>query len=123
MGVLADLRGRVVDVLSALDPDWSVHPTAVDAVSPPAFVLGWSDPWTEPSTFRVESARLEILLVAGRIDPDPGIETLETMVERSTSALGVAGFRLVTAAPGPIEIGGLRYLAARQTITYPVTFP
>lgn len=122
MGALADLRLGVATVLDALDPDWTVHPSAVDALSPPAFVLGWADPWTEPSTHCVEVARLEIVLVVGRIDPDPGIETLELMVEASTAALTAAGFRPMTTAPGPIEVGGIRYLGARQTVARNVAF-
>jgi len=122
VGALAALRGRVVPVLEDLSEDWTVYPAAVDSLDPPAFVVGWADPWTVPATHGVETARLEIIAVVGRVEAEPGVATLELMVENALAALAVAGFRASTIPPGPFEIGGLAYLAARIVIAYPVVF-
>ena len=122
MGALADLRGRVVPVLVELSADWTVHPAAVDSLDPPAFVVGWADPWTVPATHGMDTARLEIIAVVGRIDAEPAVATLELMVESALAGLAVAGFRASTVPPGPFEIGGLAYLAARIVLAYPVVF-
>lgn len=122
MGALADYRGAVATVLDALDPSWSVHPAPVDSLEPPAFVLVWADPWLTRSTFCVHGARLDVVCVAARVDPEPGIETLETMVERAVVALNAAQIPDVNvAAPTRFEIGGLVYLSARLTVSSPVT--
>jgi hypothetical protein len=122
VGALADYRTAVANALEPLDEDWSVHPSAVDAVTPPAFVLVWSTPWLTRSTFCAYGARLDVVCVAGRIDVEAGVETLETMVERATAALDAAGRPPdLVAPPGPFDIGGTQYLAARLTLSSPVT--
>ena len=122
MGTLADLRARVADALVDLDPDWSVSSAPVDAVTPPAFVLVWADPWATRSSSCHYGTRLDVVAIAARINPEPGIETLETMVERAVPALDAARAPVVEiVAPGPFDIGGVAYLAARLTITSPVT--
>jgi hypothetical protein len=124
MGALADHRARVAAALEPLDAEWSVHPAAVDALTPPAFVLVWVDDprWLSRSTACAYGARLDVVCVAGRLDPAPGIETLETMVEAAVAALDAAAVPATdVAAPAPFEAGGVRYLAARLLLRTPVT--
>jgi hypothetical protein len=114
--VFAMLRSTVAGAL-ALDDDWEVHPLPVDSLTPPAFMLEWGDPWSEQSSHCFESASLDVVCVAGRIEPDPGIETLELMVEAALVAFAHAGIpHGPVTPPRPFEIAGLTYLAARIPI-------
>lgn len=127
MGVLADYRTTVAGALELLDPEWSVHRAPVDALEPPAFMLRWGDggpdsTWLVRSTHCVHGARLDVVCVAARIDPEPGIETIELMVERAVVALDAVRVPVVDVrGPGPFEIGGLTYQAARLVVASPVT--
>jgi hypothetical protein len=113
-GPFAVFRNRVATALGGLADDWEVHPVPVDAITPPAFVLVWGDPWTTPATHCHDLALMEIVCIAARIDVEPGYETLETMVATAKAALNRAGLAQAdTTAPRPFEVGGLTYLAAR----------
>lgn len=118
MGALAELRGRVVAALELAPDEWAVHAAPVDAVTPPAYMLVWSDPWLYPAAACHHHARLAVVCIAARIDPDPGIATLEEMVEAALMHLQAARIPAPeVGAPGPFPIGGVPYLAARLTIT------
>ena len=48
---LAEVRARVAEALApASDSDPEVLPDLVDAVTPPALMLIWDDPWLAPTT-------------------------------------------------------------------------
>lgn len=122
MGALADLRARIVAALDGLDPDWNVHGGPVDALTPPAYMVVPVEPWLTRLAICSHEARLWLVIVAGRIEPDPGIETIESMIERGVAALDAARIPIAqVGAPGRFEIGGIAYLAARATIAAPVT--
>jgi hypothetical protein len=117
VGSFADLRDDVAAALTEVlvdHPDWAVHPLPVDALDPPAYLLEWSDPWvpSRSTVCRYDTA-IEIRCVGARIDPSPGLEVLELMVEEALLALdgGRFPFRSVL-APRPFTIGGVQYLAA-----------
>lgn len=138
-GPLATFRGSVAAVLAGIDPGaaggvleafreavtmtlsdtvYEVHAGPVDSVTPPAYLLEWADPWTEPVTHCRETAHLEIVCIAARVEPDAGIETLELMVESAIAALSRAGIpHGVTTAPRAFELAGVPYLAARIQVT------
>lgn len=124
MGALADYRTAIAGALADLDPEYNVHPAPVDALEPPAFLLQWTpteDALTR-STSCVYGARLDVVCVSARLDPEPGIETLETMIERALAALDAASFPAVRVGPfGPFDIGGVQYQASRIAVTSPVT--
>ncbi len=116
------ISARVSDALVGLDPDWSVLSAPVDACTPPAFVLVWADPWLTRSTGCTYGARLDVVAVAARLNPEPGIETLETMIERATGALDLARAPIVdVSVPGPFDIGKVPYLSARLHVTSSLT--
>jgi len=123
MGALADLRGKAADALTPGDgDDWDVHPLPVDAIVPPAFMLIWSDPWLTPATHCQWSARLDVICVSNRVDVEPGVEILETLVETAIARLAGAGLPAITAGrPANFEVGGLLYLASRLTLSQPVS--
>jgi hypothetical protein len=113
VGTLTRLRQRIVETLM-IDADWEVHPLPVDSVTPPCFMLEWADPWHNPATHCFTDAHLDVICIAPRLEPDPGIETLELMVESALGALHRAGIPCGEgSAPRPFEIGGITYLACR----------
>ena len=124
---LSDLRLAVADALvlpEPAPPDATVHADAVDAVSPPAYLLQWGNPWLLPSTFCAHVARLDIVCVAGRIDPAPGIETVEQMIATAINRLRAARLpEVIVQPPGRFDIGGVAYLAARLSLETKLTIP
>lgn len=119
---LGALRTDIGDALGGLDADWIVHDAPVDALSPPAFVLVWSDPWLLPLTSCYARAALDVLVVSARMEPEANYSTLESMVAAATVALTDAGYPpLQTGAPGPLDVAQITYLAARMLIRHPVT--
>jgi hypothetical protein len=123
---LRDALGAVLAPVNEDDPPVLVD--VVDALTPPALMLIWGDPWLEPGTGRptmgpcIWTARLQVLAVASRLEPGPGIRTLESLVtqvvERTKADVytwkldGVSG-------PRVFDIAGLSYLGARVTYLVP----
>lgn len=84
---IAGVRPAAAAVLApSSDTDPYVHEDVVDAVTPPALMLAWDDPWLEPGPGRptmgpcVYTARLRIVCVAARLDPGTGVDELERLV-------------------------------------------
>ena len=112
-----------LEAVAAGDPE--VHVDIVDAVTPPAILLVWEDPWLEPSTYGPELfyAQLTVLCVAARLEPGPGVETLEGMVELVVSRLAADAYpwpQASSQAPRVFEIAGVSYLGARVTYRLPI---
>jgi hypothetical protein len=121
VSTFADLRARVSDALATYTTD-PVFDAPVDSIEPPCYVLVWSAPWIVPLTMCSYTARLDVILVVGRIDPAPGFETIEAMLATTVTALRSAALPMVQAAPpGPFDVAGLTYLAARVTTESPLT--
>ena len=122
MGVLADFRISVAaDLAPGPTDDWNVQDGPVDAIEPPAYLLVWSDPWLVPATHCYQTARLDVVAVAARVDVEGGHDQLERLVEYAYFVLdGTGAPVLATSRPGPFDIGGVTYLAARLTVTHPV---
>jgi hypothetical protein len=122
MGALADLRGRVAGVLApGPGDDWTVHSLPVDSLQPPAFLLVWSDLWLAPATHCTYTARLDVVAVSNRVDVEPGVETLESLVEQAFTRLAAGGLPAVQASrPGPYTVAGLTFLSSRLTLNHPV---
>jgi hypothetical protein len=124
---LGDLRAAVADALAGIADvsvdDWTVHPEPVDAIEPPAFMLLWGpDPWRYTDTTCTDTAQLEVVCVAHRLEPEANYVVLEEMVDSAIAALTQARLRpYQTLAPGPFEIAQITYLAARLQIRRPVT--
>lgn len=122
MSALGDLRAQVAGALAPLSEDWQVHAGPVDAIEPPAFIVVWADPMLTPATACNYAARLQIICAAARMDPLPGYEQIEAMLEAALPALAAAGLPIVQAGGSfPYEHGGLQYQAVRITLAHPVT--
>lgn len=84
---LAALRPAVAAVLApSSDTDPYVHEDVVDAVTPPALMLAWDDPWLEAGPGLptmgpcLYTARLRVVCIAARLDPGTGVDELERLV-------------------------------------------
>jgi len=123
--LLGDVRARAAAALAPVeadDPD--VLFDVVDAVSPPALMLLWDDPWLEPESFGRDlwSASLMVLCLASRIDPAPGIVKLEQLVAYTLARLRADDYTWPAAtvrAPRQFPIGNVTYLGAQ--VVYDVT--
>lgn len=124
---LSDLRLRVADALalpSPLPSDATVLPDVVDSVTPPAYLLVWGSPWLVPATYCSHVVRLDVVCIAGRMDPAPGIETIETMIAAALNRLRAAKLPEATVQPpARFDVGGIPYLAARLSLETRITIP
>lgn len=124
---LSDLRLRVADALADPTPlpeDAVVLADVVDSLTPPAYLLTWGTPWILPSTFCAHAVRLDVVCIAGRMDPAPGVETLETMIAAAVNRLRAARLPEVEIAPpAAFTIGGVPYLAARLSLQIRIPIP
>lgn len=126
-----ELRDRAA---LALEPHSEADPPVlvdvVDALEPPALMLLWGDPWLAPGTTArtmgpcLWTARLQVLCVAGRLEPGPGIRTIEELVAHTVSRLQDDPYTWpLDSVSGPrvFDLGGLPYLGARITYLMPAT--
>ena len=121
---LLDARAKLAAVLAPVDDDDpTVLVNLVDAIQPPALMLGWGEPWLTPDTACLRTGRLVISCVAGRLVPGAGVEVLEQLVDSTLTRLGADG------GPWPLDgvsgprvftIGNINYLAARITLRVPI---
>ena len=98
-----------------LDTDPAVLINLVDSLDPPAIMLGWAEPWLEPSGTCRYVARLQVLCVAARLEPGEGVADLEELVAYAIGRLRADPYSWGlpdVSAPAPWAIGNLDYLAA-----------
>ena len=62
-----------------LDSDPNVLTSLVDAIEPPALMIGWAEPAFEPDTACFMVGHLVITCVAARLMPGEGITSLEEL--------------------------------------------
>jgi hypothetical protein len=122
---LLDARAKLAAALAPIDDaDPSVLVDLVDALEPPALMLGWGEPWLRPQTACLREGRIVITCVAGRLVPGAGIETLEQLVDHTLGRLAAdAGAWPLDSVSGPraFTIANINYLAARITLRIPIT--
>jgi hypothetical protein len=100
-------------------------PDLVDAVEPPAVMLIWDDPWLTPATIGIGywDANITFLCLSGRVEPGPGIEALETLVNYVVDRLTADAYTWPISrsqAPRVFTIGNIPLLGARLTCRVPV---
>ena len=124
---LSEVRARAAAALEpATDDDPPVLVNLVDAVQPPALMLVWADPWLEPHSFGTGLwfANLEVLCIASRVEPGPGVDTLEQLVGYTIERLQDDPYPWPAAnvqAPRVFQINNLNLLAARVAYRVPTT--
>lgn len=126
---IEDVRPVVAEILAPVaDADPYVHTDVVDSLTPPALVLGWDDPWLEPGVGLATmgpclwTARLEVACIAGRLEPGPGIDVLETLVSYVIRHLQADVYRWPlerVSAPLQRDLGGVTYLACNVVYAVP----
>lgn len=123
---LFDVRSKAAAALAPVtDTDPSIHMDLVDAWDPPCVMLAWSDPWLEPKgPGCLYDARMDAVCIAGRLEPGPGVTTLETLVAYVVDRLDADDYPWplqTVSAPRVFVQSGINYLAARVTYRLPVT--
>lgn len=124
---LAGLRAAVAQTLGGIPQvaagDWTVLASPPDAVEPPVFVLVWGpDPMLSVQSACTDTAQLEVIAVAARVEVTGTYPLLEAMVTAAVAALVSARFRpWQTLSPAQFEIAQINYLASRLQLRYPVT--
>jgi hypothetical protein len=125
---LTEVRARAAVALApASESDPAVHVDVVDSVSPPALLLVWDDPWLVPATVAGMNghydAQFVVLCVAARLEPGPGVQELEQLVEYTIGRLQADPYAWPQAssqAPRVFPIGGVQYLGARLIYRVPI---
>jgi hypothetical protein len=115
---LTKYREEMASLLSSqLPPDIGVFDIIPDSLSPPAVYIAWSNPWLLATTFCQYAATLQLICVAGRIEPGGQFAVLEDLVELVISTLQTNRIAMRDAtSPYPIVLGGVNYLAATVNI-------
>jgi len=129
---LTAVRARAAAALEPVtDTDPQVLVDLVDALHPPCLMLDWDDPWLTPGLQAqrvmgpcVWEASLSVLCVAGRVEPGPGVATLEELVTYTIDRFKFDPYPWPVAtaqSPRRFDIGGVTYLGARVGYRVPVT--
>ena len=129
---LTEVRERAAAALAPSVPeDPEVLVDVVDSLTPPALLLLWADPWLDKKTAGgmnggtgLWDAWLEILCIAGRIEPGPGMTKLEELVAFTITRLQEDAYTWPPEtfySPRRFDIGGINYLGARIVLRVPVT--
>jgi hypothetical protein len=127
---LSEVRAAAAAALApATDTDPTVLVDIVDALHPPALMLLWTDPFLEPQVVGMGAtglwdARFEVLAVASRVEPGPGMTKIEELVAFVMNRLAADPYTWpadTLYAPRRFDIGGVTYLGARLVFKVPVT--
>jgi hypothetical protein len=115
---LLETRDKLAALLAPVDDDDpNVLASLVDAIQPPALMLGWGEPWMEPDTGCLATGRIIITAVAGRLMPGEGIAKLEELVAYVLGRLDPVDYDLETiSGPRVFLMAKTNYLACRITV-------
>jgi hypothetical protein len=112
------------------DDDPMVFVDAVDSLTPPALLLDWADPWLEPAHTIGSmggcqwAARLQIICIAGRLEPGAGVDVLEQLVTLVVARLEADAYQWTldaVSAPLQRDLAGISYLAANVVYVVPTS--
>lgn len=99
-------------VRAAMADEVAVVDSIPDSIAPPAVFLTWADPWITPATFCDYTVKINVIVVAQRIEPGGQYGILEGLVSTIVPALKGTEFMVEDASsPYPIQLGGVNYLA------------
>jgi hypothetical protein len=125
--LLSDLRDLAAAALEPVtDTDPVVFADVVEAVVPPALLIEWDDPWLEAGAGLptmgpcIYTARLRVVMVAGRLEPGPGFDTLDELAIYVLGRMRADTYPWTldaVSAPLQRDLAGVSYLAANATYT------
>ena len=122
---LTEVRARAASALApSSEADADVLFDYPDAVTPPALVLTWDEPWLEAETMGpcLFGARFAVLAVVARIEPAIGpLEELIGFVVNRMVADAYSWPVALVQAPRWMEFGGVKLLGARIVYRVQVT--
>jgi hypothetical protein len=124
---LTEVRARAAAALApATEGDFPVLLDVADAVDPPVILLIWDDPWLTVDGFGpcIFSARFSVLCIAARLEPGPGVETLERMVTYAIERLRADAYswpQATSSSPRELTFANVKYLGAFLTYQVRVT--
>lgn len=120
MDLTAIRAAAAKDVAGAVGPDVAVIDHLPDSVNPPAVLVAWGDPLLEPNTFGDYTARIELVVIAGRLEPGGQYGTLEELTAQVAGALVEhEGFTMPTVTtPRAVRFGKVTYLATYLLTEY-----
>jgi hypothetical protein len=118
-----EARDKLAAALAPIaDDDPTVLVDLVDALEPPALMIGWGEPALDPETGCLDTGLLIITCVAGRLVPGAGVATLEQLIVYARTRLADAGEwpRGQVGGPRLFTIGNINYLAQRISLRVPI---
>jgi hypothetical protein len=126
---LTQVRVAAASVLAPqADTDPPVLADLVDAITPPALMLEWNDPWITANTVAGRiggyTATLNVIAFAGRLEPGPGVGVLEGLVILVLTRFQADAYTWPLSqaqAPRRFDIGGAPLLGVRLTFDIPVS--
>ena len=126
---LTEVRGACAAALAPqAEDDPSVLVNLVDAVTPPALMLEWADPWVATQSVAggvgILQATLNVICFAGRLEPGPGVTMLEQLVSLVLTRLAADAYPwplTASQAPRRFDINGVPLLGVRLSFQIPVS--
>jgi hypothetical protein len=128
LAALRDTAAAALEPQAETDPP--VFADIVESVWPPALLIEWDDPWLEAGVGLATmgpclyTARLSIVIVAGRLEPGPGYRTLDELAAHVLQRMRADTYPWTldsVSAPLQRDLAGVPHLAANAVYTVPTT--
>jgi hypothetical protein len=120
---ITDARAKLTAVLAPqVEGEPPVHGPA-DAIEPPCMLVGWRTPMVDGWGVCNAFGFLVVMLVAGRLEAEPGVEAIEAMYDGAQRRLrdDPDDWTIISdGGIGPQAIGGVNYLACRLEVRVPL---
>ena len=114
---LLEARAKLGAILAPIaDGDPNVLTSLVDAIEPPALMLGWNEPWLEPEGPCFLMGNIVVTVVAARLDVGEAVGRLEELIDYTLGRIRADGEDWpLTSVSGPrvFLIAKTNYLGAR----------
>jgi len=121
---LFDVRSKLAAVLAAPDGEWQVYGDLVDAIDVPCLMLLWNAEKFDPLTSCSGTANVDVLSVAGRVEPGTTLDVLDNLeaevwrrLRDDTEQWGVRSW----SGPRVFEVAKVNYIASRIGLRVAVT--
>jgi hypothetical protein len=117
---LLEAREKLAATLAPIDDgDPAVLVSLVEAIEPPALMLGWADPWMTAENGCFAQGNMLITAVASRLQPGEGVAILEQLVDYTLGRLDASATPWQwsdVGAPRVFVIAQTNYLACQINV-------